>query len=133
VAIMVLQRSTQYRGGAGRQHLRVGKQLVDLGKIDLGVSRRSQQGSYAGQVLLETIRREYQYARLGLALGLTAIIAGAVLFFHGAVGSTSWTAKALGVFESKLNDAAPGTVLFVVGVFIIVFTRPRIKITEVKE
>jgi hypothetical protein len=112
-------------------YLKVGKQLLDIGHVTVGRGSRSgssQQNSYAGQVLLEAIRREYQYARWGLALGLATVVAGTILCLHGAAGSTSWTAKALGIFESKLNDAAPGVVLFVVGVFLIVFTRPRIKL-----
>lgn len=82
--------------------------------------------SHSKEVLLEAIRSEYQYARLGLGLGLATVLGGVVLGLNGVVGSTSWTAKALG-FESNLNDAAPGVVLFIVGVFMIFFTRPKLK------
>jgi hypothetical protein len=82
--------------------------------------------SHSNALLQEAVRGEYGYAKLGLGLGLAAIIGGVILGLNGVAGTTSWTAKALG-FESNLNDAAPGVILFIVGVFMIFFTRPRVK------
>jgi len=54
------------------------------------------------------------YSLAGLVFGLTCVVAGTLLFFHGVSGSSSWVGEFIGV-QSKLSDAAPGTVLFVVG------------------
>jgi hypothetical protein len=79
----------------------------------------------------ETVRRLalYQliYSICGLVLGLACVLAGTLLFFHGVGGSTSWTAKILGT-ESKLSDAAPGAVLFIVGMFIVLITKFNVTI-----
>jgi hypothetical protein len=61
----------------------------------------------------------------GLFLGLVCVIGGMVLFLNGVAGSTSWSAKVLG-FESQLSDAAPGSVLFVIGLFVIWITRYKV-------
>ena len=62
------------------------------------------------------------YSLSGLILGLACILGGIVLTLHGAVGSTSWTASFIGV-ATDISDAAPGVVLFVVGLFIVWVTR----------
>jgi len=87
--------------------------------------------SHSEKVLSEAVKGEYQYAKLGLLLGLATIIGGIILGLHGVTGHTSWTAEALG-FESNINDAAPGVVLFIVGVFVVYFTKPRVKLGDLK-
>jgi hypothetical protein len=82
-------------------------------------------GSSSKEIIAQSIAGEYSYAKLGLILGLTSIAGGVVMGLHGVVGHTSWTAKALGI-ESNLSDAAPGVVLFIVGLFMIWATRPRV-------
>ena len=67
---------------------------------------------------------EYGYGKLGLAVGLICVLGGIALFLNGIAGSTSWTAKVIGA-ESEISDAAPGAVLFVVGIFIVFITRPK--------
>jgi len=62
------------------------------------------------------------YSLAGLILGFVCIIGGIILFLHGVTGSISWITKALGA-ESKMSNAAPGAILFVVGLFIVLFTR----------
>jgi hypothetical protein len=57
---------------------------------------------------------------------------GILLFLRGVTGSASWTAKLIGA-ESKLSDAAPGVVLFVVGGLIVFVTRFRIMAQHSKE
>jgi hypothetical protein len=69
------------------------------------------------------------YALSGLILGLVCILGGIVLFLNGVAGSTNWTAKMLGA-ESKVSDAAPGAVLFIVGLFIVLVTRFSIKVRK---
>lgn len=69
------------------------------------------------------------YSLSGLVLGTVCIIGGIMLFLNGIVGSTNWTAKVLGV-ESRISDAAPGAVLFIVGLFIVVVTRFNIRVRK---
>lgn len=75
----------------------------------------------------QALRYRFIYSMTGLFLGLVGMLGGIVLFLNGVAGSTSWTAKILGN-ESKITDAAPGAVLFVVGLFVIIATRFRVKI-----
>ena len=76
------------------------------------------------------IKLEYAYAILGLFLGLSTIIFGSILCLNGVVGSTSWTANFIGA-ESSINDAAPGVVLFIVGLFMIWVTKPKTRIKNI--
>jgi hypothetical protein len=62
----------------------------------------------------------------GLVLGLVSMIGGSVLFLNGVAGSTNWTAKILGN-ESTITDAAPGAILFVIGLFVVIVTRFKVK------
>jgi hypothetical protein len=71
---------------------------------------------------LAGIRYKFYYSTISLIISLVCILVGALLFMLGITGSSSWTAKVLG-FESKITDAAPGTILFVVGLFFVFFTR----------
>jgi len=34
--------------------------------------------------------------------------------------------------ESTINDAAPGVVLFVIGLFVVWVTRPKVKLKDIK-
>lgn len=88
--------------------------------------------SHAAEILSQAIKNEYRYATLGLLLGLCAILGGAILALHGIVGQTSWMASLLG-FESKINDAAPGTILVIVGIFFVFITKPHIKLGDLKD
>jgi hypothetical protein len=72
---------------------------------------------------LTVTRYRLVYSICGLVLGLCCIVGGVVLFLRGVAGETSWTAKILGIGQSQISDAAPGAVLFVVGLFIVLATR----------
>ncbi len=67
------------------------------------------------------------YSLAGLVFGLACIVGGILLFFHGVSGSSSWIGEAIGV-QSKLSDAAPGTVLFVVGLAVVWLTRFAVRV-----
>lgn len=69
------------------------------------------------------------YSLAGLLLGLACIIGGIALFFHGVAGSSSWIGQVIGV-QSKLSDAAPGTVLFVVGLAVVWLTRFTVRVRQ---
>jgi hypothetical protein len=74
-------------------------------------------------------RLQLIYSLAGLALGLACIVGGIVLFFHGVAGTSSWVGEFIGV-QSKLSDAAPGTVLFVVGLLIVWLTRFAVRVRQ---
>lgn len=69
------------------------------------------------------------YSLAGLVFGLACIVGGIVLFLHGVVGSSSWVGGFIGV-QSKLSDAAPGTVLFVVGLAVVWLTRFAVRVRQ---
>ena len=69
------------------------------------------------------------YSLAGLVLWLACVIGGTLLFFHGVVGSSSWVGEVIGV-KSKLSDAAPGTVLFVVGLAVVFLTRFAVRVRQ---
>jgi len=71
-------------------------------------------------------RHHLIYSICGLVLGLVCVIAGVVLFFAGVTGAMSWTAKFLGA-ESQILDAAPGAVIFIVGLFIVWITKFHVR------
>ncbi len=73
------------------------------------------------------ISLEYAYAFAGVAAGIVLVVLGCVLFLYGIVGTSSWSARFLGM-ESDLIDAAPGAILFVVGIAVFWITRPRVRI-----
>lgn len=71
------------------------------------------------------------YSMASLFIGLFCIIGGIALFFNGITGNTSWTAEFLGA-KSKISDAAPGVVLFIVGLFIIWVTKFNVRVKQPK-
>jgi FtsH-binding integral membrane protein len=81
---------------------------------------------------LRVTRYHFWYSLAGVILGLACILLGVTLFLGGIAGSTSWIASALGM-ESTLSDAAPGAILFVVGLFSVVVTRFNVKVRGPKK
>jgi len=69
---------------------------------------------------------QFIYSLLGLVLGLACVAGGMLLFLYGIAGKTSWVAKVIGL-ESTITDAAPGAILFVVGLFFVLITRFSVK------
>ena len=67
------------------------------------------------------------YSLAGLVVGLACVVGGLGLFLHGIVGSSSWVGDFIGV-QSKLADAAPGTVLFIVGLLVVWLTRFSLRV-----
>ncbi|PML05964.1 hypothetical protein [Vibrio lentus] len=55
-------------------------------------------------------------------LGLVCVLGGIALFLNGVAGTTSWSAKILGV-ESTITDAAPSAILFIIGLLFVFVTR----------
>lgn len=69
---------------------------------------------------------QFMYSVTGLLLGLAAIIGGIYLFVQGVSGASDWYIKLIGA-ESKIVQAAPGAILFIVGLFMVFVTRYKFK------
>lgn len=67
----------------------------------------------------------FTYSLSGLCLGMFCIALGFVLCLRGVSGRSVWAAKFVG-FESRLKNAAPGVILFLVGLAIVYVTRYRV-------
>lgn len=79
------------------------------------------------------LQLKFAYAIGGLVVGVICILGGLVLFLNGVAGSTSWTAEFLGA-RSQINDAAPGAIFAIVGLFLVFVTRLKVKlVTETEE
>ncbi|AXY01238.1 MULTISPECIES: hypothetical protein [Vibrio] len=76
-------------------------------------------------------RYQFLYSVIGLLVGLVCVFGGIYLFIHGVSGSTDWYINVLGA-ESKIAQAAPGAILFVVGIFLVFITRYKFKHIEAK-
>jgi hypothetical protein len=74
-------------------------------------------------------QHHFLYAMSGLILGLIVTLTGAVLFGLGIGGKTTWAARVFG-FESRISDAAPGALLFFVGVLVIWITRYDVRVAK---
>jgi hypothetical protein len=72
------------------------------------------------------LKLKFAYSIVGLVVGLICIIVGMILGLSGVAGHTNWTADFLGL-STNLNDAAPGVIVFIVGIFITLITRFRVK------
>ena len=83
-------------------------------------------GNHPQETILKLSKHQLIYSILGLVLGLVCIIGGIILFLFGITGKMSWTAKFIGA-SSEILDAAPGAVLFIVGLFIVFVTRYKFK------
>lgn len=84
-------------------------------------------------VAIQLALAKYQliYSTLGLLLGLASMIGGVYLFVKGITGSMDWIAEFIGV-KSNIVNAAPGAVLFIVGLFMVFVTRYNFKHIKVK-
>lgn len=83
-------------------------------------------GEHSDEIIEKLSRDQRIYSTIGLVLGVIIILGGLILFLYGVTGKMNWTAKFLGA-SSEILDASPGAVLFIVGLFIIFFTRFKIK------
>lgn len=64
----------------------------------------------------------FWYSISGLVLGIVCVIIGMILTLRGVTGSSSWTAKFLGL-RSEITDAAPGVIFGLLGLFVIWITK----------
>ncbi|WP_197120962.1 hypothetical protein [Pseudoalteromonas sp. NZS100] len=66
------------------------------------------------------------YSIIGLAVGLVCVLGGIYLFIKGVMGEMDWSLKVFGN-ESVIANAAPGAVLFIVGLFLVIVTKFKFK------
>jgi len=80
------------------------------------------------EIELHKIGMKYKfiYSMFGLVVGILCIAAGTFLGINGVVGHTSWTASLFGL-STNINDAAPGVIVFVVGIFFVLITRFKVR------
>lgn len=81
------------------------------------------------RLLGQLSKHQFVYSLSGIILGFTCIVGGAGLFLNGISGSMNWLARFLGA-ESNITNAAPGVILFIVGVFMVWVTRYDFSIKE---
>lgn len=98
---------------------------------DAAPSEQSSTAATPAAVLLKIAEGEYSYAKLGLVLGMAALVGGALLGTAGALGNSSLTAKFLGM-ETTFSDATPGGVLALIGFFMVYATRPKLNMKNIR-
>ena len=81
------------------------------------------------QLWARLARFQLIYSLAGLVFGLACILGGIGLFLHGVVGSSSWVGDFIGI-RSRLSDAAPGTILFIVGLAVVWLTRFAVRVSR---
>ena len=95
---------------------------ITLRRIDIS-------GSVPPDIQRDLIRQQYVVSMAAMTLGAIAIVCGAALTWLGLEGTIQWSFSAFGV-KSKLADAGPGALLFVVGVLIIALNRFSVRIRK---
>jgi len=103
------------------------KPVVDAKDLILFNDPRFIDSVHGAEFAKRALRYQFIYSLVGLVMGVASMLIGMVLFLHGVAGHSSWSATILGS-GSQLNDAAPGTVLFVIGLFVVVVTRFKVKV-----
>ncbi len=80
------------------------------------------------QLQRDLARFQFYYSIAGLTLGLVCMVGGIALFVLGVTGAADWYTNIWGA-ESRISQAAPGAILFIVGLFVVLFTRYKFKHT----
>jgi hypothetical protein len=104
---------------------------VKKGSKEIALAAVANQNSPITSLVHEALKKEHSYGKLGLVVGVICMLGGIVLLLNGVAGAISWTAKIQG-FESQLSDAPSGIALAVVGLFIVLVTKPRVKIRDLR-
>lgn len=73
---------------------------------------------------------QFLYSLAGLLSGLLCVLGGLFLFVNGIVGEGKWTADFFGVV---ISDAAPGVVLFIVGVSMAQLSKFSVRVSHRKD
>ncbi|HCH3500967.1 TPA: hypothetical protein NKU61_004441 [Vibrio parahaemolyticus] len=74
------------------------------------------------QTQLALARYQLIYSAIGLLLGLACVVGGMYLFIIGINSDINWSIKVL-ESESTLVNAAPGAMLFLVGLIVVYVTK----------
>lgn len=81
---------------------------------------------------LTALKYEYLIALFSMFGGYTLILGGIVLMILGITGSIDWIVEIDGI-TSKLINASPGLIMVIVGAFIVLKSRMKIKVTKESE
>lgn len=82
-------------------------------------------------ILKRTTLYQFIYSILGWLLGFSCVVGGILLFFYGISGNSDMKG-AVGGFNITVTNAAPGTILFIIGIFVVWVTRFKIKVKSGK-
>lgn len=74
------------------------------------------------ETVQQLAKAQLLYSFSGLALGVFVMILGCVLLYLGISGESNFIADTLGI-KAEISNAAPGTVLIVVGLIVVIATR----------
>ena len=80
----------------------------------------------------KSIKYQFMFSLVGLALGFLCIIAGFILVYLGVSGKIDWSIKLISA-SSSLSKASPGVVLIIIGFLTIYTTRFILKIKYLLE
>ena len=78
-------------------------------------------------LLGKVIELEYRRQRYALAASVFFAIVGLILLLVGISGSIGWAFEGYGV-KTNLTNAAPGVLVLLIAGFILVFSRPSVKL-----
>jgi len=86
-------------------------------------------GDVSEETVQQLAKAQLLYSFFGLAFGVFVMVLGCILLYLGISGESNFIADTFGI-KAELTDAAPGTVLIVVGLIVIVVTRFRLTIKK---
>lgn len=81
---------------------------------------------------MQALHYEFIIVLISLIGGFGCIIAGIVLTVMGFTGNIEWFVEAVG-FTSRLTNASPGILLVIVGCFIVIKSRMKVKSVKQKK
>lgn len=83
------------------------------------------------EIVKSVSRHQLTYSLVGLFLGFICVIGGVALFLLGVSQKSQWVTNLLGA-SSEITDAAPGAILFIVGLFVVFVTRYQMHVANRK-
>ena len=81
------------------------------------------------EMIKHLAKAQLLYSFVGLVLGIFVMVLGCILLYLGITGETKFVAETIGI-KAELSDAAPGTLLIVVGLVVVVVTKFKFTIRK---
>lgn len=103
-----------------------------LGQSHHTGARPNRSDTEKSSTIQQLLRYQFVYSMAALPLHLASMAIGAWLAYGGAIGHTAITAQVLSEFGLKvqMTDAAPGTILFLVGLLSLCLTRFDVRVDK---